>query len=327
MNLATKVARQALTTSGGSGVRLVYSSSPIWPYGSSSSNASSLDTNLDIAVLDSSFNPPSRAHLALLLSSPILAPTKRAYDGHLLLFSTQNADKGAGKPGDASLSQRVQMMTLMAKDVERAQLAEGRAANVAVALVDKPLIFAKSTLTWDLLKEQQSRAGKAQEAEPKHTTSANQAEARLHWVVGFDTLYRVFQLKYYPSLDDFQQQCKQFFDKERTTFVCARRDPSSYPQLISQTGDKSSKEDAQKKARSEEDKLLESEYVAPWVRHGSVGMLDIDPNQAKLSSTKIRQLLKDKSVTSADKKGQLNELVPPSLVEYLVESRIYQDEV
>ncbi|CDW97463.1 hypothetical protein [Sporisorium scitamineum] len=283
MALANKVARAAVsaTTSNGSGVRLVYSTKPSWPFASSSSSSSSGSGALDIAVLDSSFNPPSRAHLALLLSQPILADQKHCYDGHLLLFSTQNADKGAGKPGDASLSQRVEMMTLMAKDVEHIQTASGQTANVA------------------------------------------EVQPRLHWVVGFDTLYRVFQLKYYPSLQDFQQQCSQFFEREGTTFVCARRDPSSYPQLASA---RSQAQDAKEQARQEEDKLLASENVAPWVRRGSIGMLDIDADQAKLSSTTIRALIKDTGVEKQEKRRRLKELVPPSLVEYLVESRIYRDD-
>ncbi|GAC96887.1 hypothetical protein PHSY_004471 [Pseudozyma hubeiensis SY62] len=316
MTMATNIARAAASAanSNTSGVRLVYSTSSTWPFSPSSSSSSSTNT-IDIAVLDSSFNPPSRAHLALLLSPPILARPKRTYDGHLLLFSTQNADKGSGKPGDASLSQRVEMMTLMAKDVERIQSASGYPANVAVGLVDKPLIFAKSTLTWDLLKQQQSH--------DQHSRAAA-ASPRLHWVVGFDTLYRVFQLKYYASAPEFEQQCSQFFEKERTTFVCARRDPSSYPQTAADGEEQGG--DAKEKARRGEDKLLESEYVAPWVREGSIGMLDIDPEQAKMSSTRIRSLLKDESVGEDGKREQLRGLVPPSLVEYLIESRVYRDD-
>ncbi|KAJ9477403.1 Nicotinamide mononucleotide adenylyltransferase [Pseudozyma hubeiensis] len=312
MTMASNIARAAASAanSNTSGVRLVYSTSSTWPFSSSSSSSSTIN----IAVLDSSFNPPSRAHLALLLSQPILARPKRTYDGHLLLFSTQNADKGSGKPGDASLSQRVEMMTLMAKDVERIQSASGHPANVAVGLVDKPLIFAKSTLTWDLLKQQQSH--------DQHTAAAV-ASPRLHWVVGFDTLYRVFQLKYYPSVQEFQQQCSQFFEQERTTFVCARRDPSSYPQIAADGEEQGG--DVEEKARREENKLLESEYVAPWVGKGSIGMLDIDPEQAKMSSTRIRELLKDDSVGEDRRRELLRGLVPPSLVEYLIESRVYRD--
>lgn len=313
MKLASKLARTAASaaTSNGSGVRLVYSTSSTWPFSSGESCKCSTGRAMDIAVLDSSFNPPSRAHLALLVSRPILSDRNRSYDGHLLLFSTQNADKGAGKPGDASLTQRVEMMTLLAKDVERIQAASGDRVNVAVGLVDKPLIFAKSTLTWDLIKQQEQHG-------------QVQSNARLHWVVGFDTLYRVFQLKYYPSLQEFQQQCSQFFERERTTFVCARRDPSSYPQL---SASELSREHVQQQANQEEDKLLASEYVARWVRKGCIGMLDIDKEQAKLSSTRIRSVLKDASFDDGEKKSRLKELVPPLLVEYLVESGIYRDGV
>lgn len=304
MKLASHVARSAAETAGASGMRLVYSTRPHWPFApASSAPDGTAPASIEIAVLDSSFNPPSRAHLALLLSEPILARPKRSYDGHLLLFSTQNADKGAGKPGDASLEQRVEMMTLMARHVERIQSAAGRTANVAVGLVDKPLIFAKSTLTRELLRQQQ----------PDRDTTLT----RLHWVVGFDTLYRVFQPKYYESLHQMHEQCNKFFGHERTTFVCARRDPASYPQLASK--------DAEGEARSEEDKLLASSDVAKWVEQQSIGMLDLESDQAKLSSTSIRSLLKDTSIDDADKKRRLEPLVPPALVEYLVESRIYQD--
>ncbi|KAJ1034567.1 hypothetical protein NDA18_001423 [Ustilago nuda] len=325
MTLTSKLARSATISSAASGwgVRLVYSTTPSWPFSSTSSSRQTShrkeDKTIDIALLDSSFNPPSRAHLALLLSPPILAQNKPSYDAHLLLFSTQNADKGTGKPGDASPSQRIEMMTLMAKDVERIQTAEGHSANVAVGLVDKPLIFAKSTLTWDLLKAQQQEG-------------QDTAKARLHCLVGFDTLYRVFQLKYYPSLEEFQQQCSQFFEREGTTFVCARRHPSSYPQLASQQKaeeEKSVGEVAreQEEAREQEDRLLQLENVAPWVQKGSVGMFDLDPDQAKLSSTKIRTLLKDRGMHVDKKRKQLESLVPPSLVKYLLESRVYQDDL
>ncbi|SPC60658.1 uncharacterized protein UHOD_02035 [Ustilago sp. UG-2017b] len=321
MTLASKLARSATTSSAasGSGVRLVYSTTPSWPFSSTSSSRQrthrkeDMDNTIDIALLDSSFNPPSRAHLALLLSPPILARNKPSYDGHLLLFSTQNADKGTGQPGDAYPSQRIEMMTLMAKDVERIQTAEGHSANVAVGLVDKPLIFSKSTLTWDLLKAQQQE-------------SHDKAKVRLHWLVGFDTLYRVFQLKYYPSLAEFRQQCSQFFEREGTTFVCARRDPSSYPQLASRQKGEEGKS-VEEVAREQEDRLLQSENVAPWVQKGSVGMFDLDPDQAKLSSTKIRTLLKDRCMHVDKKRKQLESLVPPSLVKYLLESRVYQHDL
>ncbi|SNX82741.1 uncharacterized protein MEPE_01447 [Melanopsichium pennsylvanicum] len=314
MTLANNVARTAsAATASGSGVRLVYSTNPSWPFPSCSSPITRNEPTIDIAVLDSSFNPPSRAHLGLVLSRPTLVPNKLSYDAHLLLFSTQNADKGSGKPGDASVSRRVHMMKLMAMEVERTQTSTGNAANVAVGLVDEPLIFAKSTLTWDLLKHQQQQQQQQQQ-------QPNTNRLRLHWVVGFDTLYRVFQLKYYPSLDVFREQCRQFFQVEGTTFVCARRDPCSYSQLITLKEGQNAKD----VAREEEERLLESDNVAPWVAKGCVGMLDIDDQQAKLSSTKIRELLKHQGMDDEVKEQRLKQLVPPSLVKYLIETKLYQ---
>lgn len=273
MQAAGKAAARAAAVRNTAGVQLIYTSHPAWPRVGAGP--------LDIAVLDSSFNPPSKAHLALLRSPPLLAPGKQRYDGHLLLFSTQNADKGAGKPGDASLEQRATMMTLLARDLEH------HTPNIAVALVDKPLIFDKSTLTRALL----------------------HSDVRLHWVVGFDTLYRVFQLKYYPSPAAFRAQCTQFFERERTTFVCARRDPASFPSLAGEA--------------AREDELLRSDSVRPWVQAGCIAMLDIDPAEAALSSTHIRGLLADTTTTAAHKKHALAPLVPPSLVDYLVEAKVY----
>ena len=310
LRTASSVGRAATlwASSGGkaSGVKLVYSTHPSWPAlpSVSGSNCGSLD----IAVLDSSFNPPSKAHYALLTSRAILAeksgtpPHERSYDAHLLLFSTLNADKGTGKAGDAGLSQRVEMMTLLAKQLER----NSPTANVAIGLVDKPLIFAKSTLTWELLSSIPTRC-----------------RPRLHWVVGFDTLYRVFQLKYYASLEDFGQQCRQFFQEERTTLVCARRDESSFPALF---GDAQEAESTTSRARREEDRLLASENVKPWVESGSVAMLDIDSDQAALSSTRIRSVLRDQGKSKEQKRDELSGMVPPLLVDYLLESGVYADQ-
>lgn len=291
MHAAARAAAEraaAVVASKFSSVHLIYTSQPTWPFTSNNRQAA-----LDIAVLDSSFNPPSKAHLALLTSKPLLAQHKSHYDGHLLLFSTQNADKGTGKPGDASLEQRATMMTLMAKLMER----EGHTSNVAVGLVDKPLIFDKSTLTCDLLRSQ--------------TDNNDMNGSRLHWVVGIDTLYRVFQLKYYPSPETFHAQCKHFFEEERTTFVCARRDPSSY---ASQSATE---------AKEEQDRLLQSDNVKPWLDAGCIAMLDLDPDQAALSSTKIRAHLTNADATDDDKKQALRHLVPPVLVDYLVSAKVY----
>ncbi|KAF9021378.1 Nucleotidylyl transferase [Hymenopellis radicata] len=75
-------------------------------------------------ILDSSFNPPTLAHRALLLSLPTRA-TK------LLLLSTTNADK---PHAPASYAQRSQMMLILSRAVP----------NSAVALIDRPTFAEKA---------------------------------------------------------------------------------------------------------------------------------------------------------------------------------------
>src|SRR5271169_6899875 len=62
-------------------------------------------------ILDSSFNPPTNAHLALAVSS--LSPNQKSTV--LLLLAIQNADKPV-KP--ASFEHRLEMMELLAKKIE-----------------------------------------------------------------------------------------------------------------------------------------------------------------------------------------------------------------
>lgn len=63
-----------------------------------------------LLILDSSFNPPTKAH-ANLLSKALASKPSSYFDASLLLFSTNNVDK---QLTGASVLQRVQMMELMA---------------------------------------------------------------------------------------------------------------------------------------------------------------------------------------------------------------------
>ncbi|ORZ00429.1 hypothetical protein BCR43DRAFT_485207, partial [Syncephalastrum racemosum] len=80
-----------------------------------------------LLVLDSSFNPPTRAHAALIqqtLEEPI------QFTGVLLLFSSRNADK---QLSGASIQQRVEMMELLAKSLPNC----GVAITVHARFIDK----------------------------------------------------------------------------------------------------------------------------------------------------------------------------------------------
>ena len=68
-------------------------------------------TESALYILDSSFNPPTNAHLALALSSLPSNKTSTV----LLLLAIQNADK---QPKPASFEHRLEMMDLLAKKIE-----------------------------------------------------------------------------------------------------------------------------------------------------------------------------------------------------------------
>jgi nicotinamide-nucleotide adenylyltransferase len=261
---------------------LLYSTASSWPPKPSSA-ARRTDTT-HIAVLDSSFNPPSHAHLALALAAP--QPT-----AHLLLFSAKNADKGAGRVGDVRVERRLDLLVLLAHALEERLRAQGHEPHVAVALVKEPLMASKSTLLHDYLSEHGF-------ARPSSTASTSaEPSARLHWLVGTDTLVRFFEPKYYGGEAELQRVARGFFDEERTTFICARR-----PQSDSQAD------------RDEEEQMLRRPLIAPRVESGDVSVVDVKEAQG-ISSTAVRDLLKGKADETRGE--ELRKLVPDNIAEYL----------
>ena len=115
-----------------------------------------LPSTLYISLLDSSFNPPTLAHLALAShpSPPSLPP----FQAHILALSVKNVDK----PGaDAkSVELRLEMMRKMAEEmVRRASEEEGMGeegpglGNVGVVLLEEPTFVGKSSVVKEALDE------------------------------------------------------------------------------------------------------------------------------------------------------------------------------
>lgn len=146
-------------------------------------------------VLDSSFNPPTKAHLTLarqaLLNDKGNRPARMMF-----LLATVNADK---KPKPADFEDRLVMMSLMAHTVAT-EFADQK-VEVDVAVTKKPFFMDKAACI--------DEAGIYGQAQQVHLT-------------GFDTIVRIFNPKYYPE-DQKLKVLEPFLSKHRLR-VCYRED-------------------------------------------------------------------------------------------------------
>jgi nicotinamide-nucleotide adenylyltransferase len=142
-------------------------------------------------VLDSSFNPPTCAHLRI--ASTALLENPRPRPRLLLLLATQNADKPS-KP--ASFEDRLTMMELFARDL-RASLAESpafAASGLSHAIESLPLVDIGVTRKPYFVDK-----AAAIEASDSYPVALEQVH-----LTGYDTLIRIFNSKYYPPTHTLQ---------------------------------------------------------------------------------------------------------------------------
>ncbi|KAH6639341.1 hypothetical protein C7974DRAFT_129391 [Boeremia exigua] len=148
-------------------------------------------------ILDSSFNPPSIAHLSLLQSAlQDNGQLEHSPYRLLLLFSTQNADKA---PSPASFVQRIALMTVFAEDFSRTLKNSSAGTDLAnisidIGLTKEPYYSDKSVAIRDTIPPFYS-------SDPIH----------VH-LTGYDTLIRFCNPKYYPKYDPPLSALGPFFD-------------------------------------------------------------------------------------------------------------------
>ncbi|CAB4476225.1 unnamed protein product [Rhizophagus irregularis] len=149
--------------------KITYKSSPIWPISSSVSDHKKITR---IAILDSSFNPPTNAHYHLIVRSvtniffqndkPIIIQTPEGrqqikeqglefFDSCLLLYATKNADKILSS-SDANHVDRLLMMETLASHIQSTAPSDTHFTalkNLAIIYLDN----FHSTLLWDMIQE------------------------------------------------------------------------------------------------------------------------------------------------------------------------------
>ncbi|KAL8966405.1 MAG: hypothetical protein Q9183_003388 [Haloplaca sp. 2 TL-2023] len=154
-------------------------------------------------VLDSSFNPPTRAHLRIALSALRSSSYPRP-QRLLLLLATQNADKA---PKPAPFEQRLAMMTLFAQDIVDQQNYDPISGKVApeaslavdVGVTKKPYYNDKAVAI--------------EESHEYEDQKTEQQPQQVH-LLGFDSLIRLLDTKYYPPSHKLTP-LEPFFDRHR----------------------------------------------------------------------------------------------------------------
>lgn len=245
-----------------------------------------------LMVLDSSFNPPTRGHLH------IAASALDAYESHaratrlILLLATQNADKPA-QP--ASFEHRLCMMNLLAEDVIKAMKATGREGNLAVdiGVTTLPYFIGKAKAL--------SSPGNYD-----HGSDHGKPIEQVH-LIGYDTLIRIFNTKYYPPDHTFRP-LQDLFDHHRLR-VLSRTD-SEWGTIQDQI---EYLEDIRSGAREPEGCQAEWADRIDLVESSSVG-------EGTTSSTKARTAAKASDV---DKVG---DLCPTAVAEYVIREQLYKDD-
>ncbi|KAF9648675.1 hypothetical protein BDM02DRAFT_3269269 [Thelephora ganbajun] len=188
---------------------LVYTTHERWPLSLTQLFPSS---PLRISILDSSFNPPTLAHLALANApNPFSLPSD--YDAKLLLLSVRNADK-LHQEGDAALFQRAEMMSLLATRIHHNN--SGSPPNIAVGLVNEPTLIAKSSALRRFLHDRLAELT----SNPSYSLSI-----QFTFLMGFDTLERVLAPRYYPSEGEMHRMLGIFLSQQGddARIICARR--------------------------------------------------------------------------------------------------------
>lgn len=293
-------------------IELVYTSHERWPF--PPGHTTHTRPTLRISVLDASFNPPTLAHLALANSHPPSSSRSSAsaepYDARLLLLSVRNADKVL-KPRDATIVQRLEMMRLLSLDirsVDPAQESGGEpsqiSGNVAVAIINEPRFVGKSTVLLRFLQESLATivesSGSSKCIPNKRDTSEPFPSPKLTFLLGSDTLVRLFSSKYYPSEQVMLQMLRTFLspDQEDCRVMCAYRRSASPDETVQATQDRT------------------LEVAHEFIANGRIEFMDIGAEEQTYSSSEVRA-----KIAAGDEKWK--QLVTDVIAEYIIERGIY----
>lgn len=242
-----------------------------------------------LVVLDSSFNPPTLAHMRMAASAIRSIKTQSPEAVRLLLLlAVNNADKA---PKPAAFPLRMVMMHLFAQDLITflASSSSGRPQRLAIdlGLTTKPYFHEKSRVI-------------AQSAE----YAASRPEQV--FLAGYDTLIRIFDLKYYDAAaGGMREALGPFLGRSRLRITMRTDDAWG------------GREDQLAYIKALRDGGLEAVGgLAAWSDRVEL----IDGDEEAVSSTKVRDAAK------AGDGGALEKLVSEQVRVFVLEERLYAEE-
>jgi nicotinamide-nucleotide adenylyltransferase len=201
------------------------------------------------------------------------------------------------------------MILLFAKELEQAEA--GILNNVAVAAIDEPTFVGKSRVLRTVIEQRLSSTT---------NTNGGQPSFHLYFLLGWDTLIRLFDPRFYH--DDsvkMNRALRRFFaDKQdngdASRVVCARR-----PSCSSTKEENESNEDIETERR-----FMQSDDVKEYVVSGKIVMIDLPADVRGISSTKVRNTIKGPgNGAQIDQDNPLGDLVSTKVVKYISEERLY----
>ncbi|KAH8696832.1 hypothetical protein GQ44DRAFT_753835 [Phaeosphaeriaceae sp. PMI808] len=241
-------------------------------------------------ILDSSFNPPSAAHFTLATSAlHQQADSETGPVRLLLLFSTHNADKA---PSPATFVQRMALMTAFAHDLSQ----HADDISIDIGLTKEPYYSDKSAAIME-------------------TTPCFYSSNPIHvHLVGYDTLVRFCNPKYYPKHDPPLSALRPFFEAGHKLRVTQR--PTNPNDMSSSNF--GTTEDQEAYIQSLRDGGQETAgFESSWARN-------IDLVQAKdgvgVSSTRVR------AAAQKGKWSEVGELCTKSVAAWLRDQSLYSDD-
>lgn len=244
-----------------------------------------------IFILDSSFNPPSIAHRALVMSALHKDSSDRYPKPHrlLLLFATMNADKA---PSATSFDQRLTLMSVFAGDVldvMRPKASEYPEISVDIGVTTVPYYTDKSAAI-------ATEGAQWYPDHPKH----------IH-LVGFDTLTRFLSPKYYQASNPPLSALEPYFSAGHRLRVTLRPD-EQYGNIEEQ------------KAylhRLQSGELEDEGGKKAWAEQVEL----VPPNpKAGVSSTRVRKAAKRRDWE------EVNDLCTDGVAAYLKSEALYEED-